>query len=635
MNNLFAFAWPFLLIWYFLPFMSIGGAAGVHNQVDPVHVIIRKYDTEIVLVSPVRAIRKEYRDVEVLSEEGFDQISYTVFGYDNFTRIKSLVLTIKDSEEKIIKRVKKKDFIDQAAVGNSTIYSDSRVLYYHINEIKPPYSFTVEAEVEINQLMAIPTWRPINGENVNLKSGSLSIKCFKDMDIQYRSNLIGDPSVNSIQDQKHYKWSLRNVASVQNLSVYDSELTSVLPEVRWVPLHFEFGGIKGGFATWQDFGSWLYALSEDTRSLPAAAKEELHEFISQDMTQSEKIKAVYGYLQERVRYVSVQLGIGGWKPYSATSVHENQYGDCKALSNYTQALLSEIGITSYYTVIFSGRYDNDYVKKDFPSNSFNHVVLLVPVENDTILLECTSQSSPCGFKGSGTDNRFALAVGKNKSRLFRTDQFDAIENVQVDSVFISIDQGGKMKLQSHTELYGSKAEIFTLIKWPETEQRKWISDHVVFAQFNIDSHSLEVEEIGDWDYKVILTTALISKNFSTISGRRIFFTPAVYHEFGEIGLPDSVQFSFNLSNSYQFNTYVEFDLPENYTIESTLEDREIVRKFGRYKITFNYIEETNKLGVFRHFEINKGVYPRDLYKEYKLFRKEIWSIEQDEIVLVR
>ena len=64
-------------------------------------------------------------------------------------------------------------------------------------------------------------------------------------------------------------------------------------------------------------------------------------------------------MQNNTRYISIQLGIGGWRPFEAAYVASKGYGDCKALSNYMYSLLKEAGILSYYTLVKAGAGEED------------------------------------------------------------------------------------------------------------------------------------------------------------------------------------------------------------------------------------------------------------------------------------
>ena len=79
-----------------------------------------------------------------------------------------------------------------------------------------------------------------------------------------------------------------------------------------------------------------------------------------------------------MRYVNIKLGIGGLKPLPATFVDQKKYGDCKALSNYMNALLKAVGIKSYYAIINAGA-NEEPATPSFPGDNFDHIILCVPL----------------------------------------------------------------------------------------------------------------------------------------------------------------------------------------------------------------------------------------------------------------
>ena len=133
-----------------------------------------------------------------------------------------------------------------------------------------------------------------------------------------------------------------------------------------------------------------------TRRTHQPFRNKLHGLTAHCSTDREKVKAIYDYLAKTTRYVSIQLGIGGLQPIAASDVCRTGFGDCKGLSNYTRAMLKEIGIPSTYTVIST---TNERLLPDFSSaNQMNHVILQVPLpkrsEERRVGKECRSRWSP-------------------------------------------------------------------------------------------------------------------------------------------------------------------------------------------------------------------------------------------------
>lgn len=149
---------------------------------------------------------------------------------------------------------------------------------------------------------------------------------------------------------------------------------------------------------------------------------------------------LYSYLQDNTRYVSIQFGIGGFQSFETDFVSKYKIGDCKALTTYMKALLNSAGISSYQVLVRAGKEDFPSMI-DFPYNFFNHVILMVPLENDTTWLECTSQHQLFGRLGSFTEGKTGLLLADNASGL----------------IHIPVSQKNERELNIHSEIGLSKS----------------------------------------------------------------------------------------------------------------------------------------------------------------------------------
>ena len=101
-------------------------------------------------------------------------------------------------------------------------------------------------------------------------------------------------------------------------------------------------------------------------------------------------------------------------------------GDCKALTTYMKGLLKASGISSFQVLVRAG--EPDILDVNFPYDSFNHVILMVPQQTDTIWLECTSQMDPCGYMGTFTENHTGLLLDGEHSHLVHIPALNGTQN---------------------------------------------------------------------------------------------------------------------------------------------------------------------------------------------------------------
>jgi hypothetical protein len=115
------------------------------------------------------------------------------------------------------------------------------------------------------------------------------------------------------------------------------------------------GAATDSFASWRDMGVWYQGLTRDRRDSDPQIKAQVSALIASAATPLDKMRALARFVQDQVRYVAIELGIGGWQPHRASEVFPHRYGDCKDKATLMAAMLSAISVDSYYVVINSER----------------------------------------------------------------------------------------------------------------------------------------------------------------------------------------------------------------------------------------------------------------------------------------
>ncbi len=131
-----------------------------------------------------------------------------------------------------------------------------------------------------------------------------------------------------------------------------------------------------GFQNWKQMGIWYQGLTSGRREPSPELKQKVASLTASTSTSLGKMKALGEFAQHDVRYVAIELGIGGWQPHSAAEVFTHHYGDCKDKATLMGAMLHEIGVDSYYVVINSERGS---ITPETPAykGGFDHVIIAI------------------------------------------------------------------------------------------------------------------------------------------------------------------------------------------------------------------------------------------------------------------
>ncbi|MEO1713719.1 MAG: hypothetical protein AAFU60_10355, partial [Bacteroidota bacterium] len=386
----------------------------------------------------------------------------------------------------------------------------------------------------------------------------------------------------------------------------------------------------GDLSTWKGFGSFVHQLYQGRQQLPAELKAEVQAIREKTSTNQERIEALYKLMQDRMRYVSIQLGLGGWQPFAADFVEENRFGDCKALTNYMSALLAEVDIVSYPVLIERRERASYQLEEDFTFSPFNHVILYVPEEG--VWLECTSNSYPTNYLGYDNEGRQGLLIDANGGRLIETPITIADENVRKTKLEVRLSTNGSAQIKGIEQ---HRNHFYQDWQWRENYWAKQEQKDYFLEQINPKNVTVNQWEIViDRNQKqASIQLDLEVPRYASKAGKRIFVPLNGLNPNSQVPEKmDERKQPIFLSRSRVFEDSISIELPKELAIEALPDAVEINSPFGSYhqqtRVEGDYLIYTKRL------LIRKGNYDPSAYEEFRAFFKQVSRAENGKLVLL-
>jgi hypothetical protein len=594
--------------------------------------VVREEVEILEIKSPAKAIVKRNQVLTILNEQG-DNNGGFVSSYDKFSSINSISGTLYDAVGKEQKHMKKKDMEDRSYVSEGNLMDDDRYKAYDFYCRNYPYTVNFEEEKELTGILGFHDWAPLWGSGISTQHSKYVIVAPRDYQVRFKPvNCNFQPVITESGDKKIYTWEAWNLRAMHTETA-GPRWKEISPYVLVAPSDFEAEGYKGNMSTWENYGKFINQLRTGRDMLPEDIKKKVHELTDNLKDTRQKIFVLYDFLQKNTHYISIQLGIGGLQPFPADYVATKRYGDCKALSNYMIALLKEAGIKGKYVEIEAGEGASAMIE-DFPSFQSNHVITCVPMGKDTIWLECTSQTGAPGYMGSATGDRKAILTDEDGGHIVRTPSYTAADNLQCRVVKAEINAEGNLEAEVNTLYTGIQQELPNgLMNEITPEQRqKYLNNLFHLPTYQVDKSHYEEQKGMIPVVKEYLH--VVSPNYASVSGKRLFITPNLFDRSDTRLAIDSVRkYDFIDNEAFRDIDSILIKIPAGYTTESIPQDVNIDSPFGRY--TASVRVDGDKIIYYRKREESIKRFPPSEYSGIVQFYEQLYKADHNKVVLVK
>ncbi|PAW94587.1 hypothetical protein CKK33_14245 [Mucilaginibacter sp. MD40] len=275
--------------------------------------------------------------------------------------------------------------------GDDIFYSDSKVCYFPLIIPKKGDNATVTFEETVNDPryftsiyfsdkyatsqkqveIKIPRWMKVELKEYNFNGYNIT---------KATSYIAGD-------DADLITYTISNLPAVKN------EPNSPGPSYLYPHLLVmcKSASVNGQnftyFNTLADQYSWYKSLIKNTVTDEAVIAAKAKLLTADAKTDMDKIKAIFYYVQDNIRYIAFEDGLAGFRPEQADVVLAKKYGDCKGMANLTKALLTSLGYDAKLCWLGTDHIAYNY---DTPSlNVDNHMICALNYGDKTYFLDAT------------------------------------------------------------------------------------------------------------------------------------------------------------------------------------------------------------------------------------------------------
>jgi|HubBroStandDraft_1064217.scaffolds.fasta_scaffold00538_14 hypothetical protein len=544
--------------------------------------------------------------------------------------------------------VKDKDATDiSPPTEGGELVSDVKIRMLRIPAPDPGNIVGYEYEVEEQPFWLQDTWSFQETDPVRESHFSLQLP----PGWEYKSSWLAYPEVKPTEEGGNLsQWVVSDVKGIRH--------EPDMPPWRGVAgqmivSFFPAGGTsrKNDFANWRSMGSWLGNLYSGQTVASEPIKQEVNALAAGKTAQLQKMQAIAEFVQHDIRYVAIELGIGGWQPHAAPDVFSHRYGDCKDKATLMHTMLREIGVDSYPVVINMRR---GAVTRETPAhNGFNHAILAIKLPDDVkdpsliavmqhsqlgriLFFDPTNELMPFGQIGGYLQANYGLLVTPEGGEL--------VELPQQPSAMNSIQRVGKLTLDANGVLKGDVQEVrlgdrafserLRLRKVTQNADRiKPIESLLAASLPNFQIARASIVNLERTDQPFGFNYSFEADNYAKNAGNLLLVRPRVLgsKSSGILETKEPRKFPLEFDGPLRDTDSFEIALPAGYEVDELPPPMDAEFSFGSYHSKTE--ADGNVLHYTRSMEIKELSVPVNKMDELKKFYRMIASDERNTAVL--
>jgi len=569
----------------------------------------------------------------VIDNIGNDKVYFSE-SYNNNSEINDIYIKyMKGTKKKSV--FNKKQFNDQYIEIDGTFYDDKRVKYSPIsNKIVQQgeiYLFGVKKTYNDPKYFIYVLFVdrfPILKKKITFVipqdvEVELLEKNFEGYNITKKTKFEPKKNINIIE------YTLKDIPASFNESNMQGP-TYLQPHILVLSKSFKHKGMeKTLFKTTDDLYKWYAYLIKQIKEKPEKLTGIVNQLTKSAKTDEEKIKNIFYWVQDNIRYIAYEDGIAGFKPDESQNVYQKRYGDCKGMANLTVQMLKKAGFDARRTWIGTRYINYDYSTPSLAVD--NHMIATLFYKGKKYFLDATESYVPFGEYAERIQGRQVLIEDGDKYILDRVPVHNAEQNKKIITKTIDI-QNDKLSGKV-TNIFNGQSRTSFLQAY-NTLRTEHVKDALKYY-IKSDDENMQVDNIKTSDLSNRELPVKLGYDF-VLDNAVSEFDDELYVDFDYDKEFSGMDFE-KRKTPYQFFQKIDytvktvFNIPEGYLITEKPED--ISTQNPDFKVELKMTQNGNKLIYTKHFIFKNALIKKENLPLWQNFYKKLKNYYSQQIVL--
>ncbi|MCB0399399.1 MAG: transglutaminase domain-containing protein [Winogradskyella sp.] len=385
------------------------------------------------------------------------------------------------------------------------------------------------------------------------------------------------------------------------------------------------------FDSTQDLYNWYNSLVKSLKNDNSAIKSKVEELTKDAITDEEKIKNIYYWVQDNIRYIAFEDGIAGFKPDEASNVFDKRYGDCKGMANLIKQMLIEAGFDARLTWIGTKRIAYDYSTPNLSVD--NHMICSLFKDNEIFFLDGTEKFNAFG--------EYANRIQGKQVMIENQDSFILKHVPSSDSEFNKEHFTYNLKLQDETlvghvekEYYGeSRSHILYILDQMKTDKKEEFLEYFLKGgNSNVKVSNIQTSDLANRDLNIDINFDIEIKNAASSFDDSVYIDIDIDKELNNYNLDERhVDYIFDFKRF--LDSTIILEIPQGYTVSHLPGNINI--SSNNYDLSVTFKTENNKIYYSKNFKIMNAKIETSDFEEWNNFIDQLNTIYQEQIILTK